>query len=142
MMTVNSIKNGVVIDHIKAGNAMKLFKYMNLEKTEYRIAMIMNVSSNKKNKKDIIKIENGIDIEYEELVLIDPEITINIIENEKVVKKIKPQLPETVINVIECKNPRCVTSIEKYVDNIFYLSDRENKVYRCKYCDEKHTVGE
>lgn len=136
MLTVNSIKNGIVIDHIKAGLGIKIFNYLNLDNADFRVALLMNVDSTKFGKKDIIKIENVIDLDYTKLGLIDPDITIDIIKDECIKEKVHLNLPKVVENVIECKNPRCITSVEKYVPQIFYLVDEGKKEYRCKYCDE------
>lgn len=138
MLEVTSIKNGVVIDHITAGLGVKIFNYLHLDEADYKVALIMNVQSlkSKTHKKDIIKIENVIDIDFTVLGLIDPNVTINIIEDEKLKEKVKLKLPEKVVNIIKCKNPRCVTSVEKYIDHVFYLTDVEKGEYRCKYCDE------
>lgn len=136
MLTINSIRNGIVIDHIKAGIGVKIFNYLNLDSANFRVALIMNVESTKLGKKDIIKIENIIDLDYTKLGLIDPNITIDIIENEKIKEKVHLRLPEVVEDVIKCKNPRCITSVEKYVPHVFYLIDEQKKEYRCKYCDE------
>lgn len=136
MVSINSIRKGIVIDHIKAGLGMKIFKYLGLDNANYTVALIMNAPSSKLNKKDMIKIENELDIDYTVLGILDPSITIDIIEDEKIVKKLKLQLPLNVENIIKCKNPRCITSVESYVPQSFYLSDRENSEYRCTYCDE------
>ena len=136
MLTINSIKNGIVIDHIKAGLGLKIFNYLGLDKADFQVALIMNAESSKLGRKDIIKIENVMDLDYTVLGLIDPNITIDIIENETIMKKISLKLPYKVENVIKCKNPRCITSVEKYVPHVFYLVDEEKGEYRCKYCDE------
>ncbi len=112
MLTINSIKNGIVIDHIKAGEGIKIYNFLNLQNAKFAVALIMNVKSEKCGSKDIIKIENVLDLDYEILGLIDPNITIDIIENEVIKEKIKLKLPKKVENIIRCKNPRCVTSIE------------------------------
>lgn len=138
MLNVDSIKNGVVIDHIKAGSGIKIFDYLGLGKAEFSVALIMNASSKKTGTKDIIKIENEIDLDFTFLGLIDPNITINIITDGEIKEKFNLQLPEVVENIIECKNPRCITKAEKYVPEKFYLSDKINGVYRCKYCDESY----
>jgi aspartate carbamoyltransferase regulatory subunit len=131
-----------VIDHIKAGTGIKIFHNLNLDKADFKVALIMNVESEKTGKKDIIKIENVIDIDYAVLGFIDPNITVNIIEDEKIAEKRHLQLPERAINIIECKNPRCITSIEKYVPHEFYLSNKSKGEYRCLYCDEAYSVQE
>lgn len=140
MIVVNGIKNGIVIDHIKAGLGNQIFKYLGLDKADYSVALIKNVSSNKLGKKDIIKIENTIDLNYEVLGIIDSNITINIIENGAILKKVKPNLPDRVEDIIKCKNPRCITSVEPFINHIFYLSDKDKGEYRCFYCDEAYSA--
>lgn len=142
MLTVNSIKNGIVIDHIKAGLGIKIFKMLGLDKIDSAVCLLMNVPSEKLGKKDIIKIENLVDIDLTILGILDPNITINVIKDEVIVEKKKFELPERVENVLNCKNPRCVTSIEKYIDHVFYLVDKEKGEYRCMYCDEIYTLSE
>jgi len=142
MLTINSINRGIVIDHIKAGYGIKIFNYLNLDKVNFSVALIKNASSTKYGKKDIIKVENEIDIDLTVLGLIDPNITINIIENEAIKEKIKLQLPKEVKNVLRCKNPRCITSIERNIMHKFILLDEKSGQYRCEYCDEIYTFGE
>ena len=142
MLNINSIKNGIVIDHIKAGCGMKIFDYLGLNKADFAVALIMNAESEKLHKKDMIKIENVLDLDLTALGLIDHNITIDIIENEKIKEKIKVKLPKKVTDVIKCKNPRCITSMEKYIPHVFYLIDEELGEYRCKYCDEVIKVSE
>lgn len=141
MLTINGMDRGIVIDHIRAGLGIKIFNYLKLDNADYTVALIMNASSTKLGKKDIIKIENVIDIDYTVLGLIDPNITINVIENESIKEKIKLHLPERVENIIKCKNPRCVTSIESHIPHIFYLVDETRGEYRCQYCDEIYTAA-
>ncbi|KPU42727.1 aspartate carbamoyltransferase regulatory chain [Oxobacter pfennigii] len=136
MLTINSITNGIVIDHIKAGLGMKIFNYLGLDKTDYTVALLMNVPSQKLGRKDIIKIENAIDFDFTVLGLIDPDITIDVIEGEKIKEKIKVQPPSNVKDMLKCKNPRCVTSVESNITNGFYLVDASKGEYRCEYCDE------
>ena len=136
MLNITSIEKGVVIDHIKAGYGITFFNYLNLDKAEYNVALIMNAYSQKMGKKDIIKINNVIDINYDFLGLIDPNATVNIIENGKTVKKVKLEVPETVTNIIRCKNPRCVSSIENYFDHVFHLVNKEKRSYCCEFCDD------
>lgn len=137
MIKITSIKDGIVIDHIKSGCGMKIFNYLNLKDVEYSVALIMNVFSSKLGKKDIIKIANKeIDVDFTVLGLIDPTITINIIEDERIKEKLNLELPQRVEDIIKCKNPRCITSIEKYTPHVFYLIDEEKVEYKCKYCDE------
>ena len=136
MLTINSIKNGIVIDHIKAGFGMKIYKYLELDKADYSVALIMNAESKKLGKKDIIKIENNLEMDFAVLGFIDPNITINIIKDETIYKKIKLKLPSRIENIIKCRNPRCLTSIEKNVPHIFNLVDEKTGEYRCEYCDQ------
>lgn len=142
MVTINSIKKGIVLDHIKAGLGVKIFNYLGLDKADFTVALIMNAPSEKLGKKDIVKIENVIDIDFTVLGLIDPNITIDIIDEEMIKEKIKLKLPERVENVIKCKNPRCVTSIEKYVPHVFSLVNENKGEYKCQYCDEIYTLSE
>lgn len=136
MLNIDSIKNGIVIDHIKSGSGIKMFNYLALEKAEFSVALIMNATSKKLGKKDIIKIENKIDIDFTVLGLIDPNVTISIIVDGETREKIKLNLPQEVENVMICKNPRCITTVEQYIPQQFYLVDEIKKEYRCKYCDE------
>ncbi len=134
-MIIGTIVKGLVIDHIPAGKGTQLYKYLKLDELECEVALIKNAPSSKCGKKDILKINELIDINYEILGYIAPQITVNIIENGERVKKIHPELPETINNVIACKNPRCITSIEQELTQIFKLSDAEQGTYRCLYCD-------
>ncbi len=136
-MNIDSIKNGIVLDHIKAGRSMEIYKFLNLEELDCSVAIIKNVNSRLMGKKDIIKIDDDIDVNLDVLGYIDPGITINIIKDEKLVKKCHLTLPETVKNVIKCKNPRCITTTEQEIEHIFKLTDRKNKIYRCIYCESK-----
>ena len=136
-MNIDSIKNGIVLDHIRAGKSMEIYKFLNLGELDCSVAIIKNVNSSLKGKKYIIKIDDDIDVNLDVLVYIDPGITVNIIKDEKLVKKCHLTLPETVKNVIKCKNPRCITTTEQEIEHIFKLTDRENKVYRCIYCESK-----
>lgn len=134
-MNIDSINNGIVIDHIEAGKSMEIYKYLGLENLDCSVAIIKNVKSKKTGKKDIIKIDNDIDINMDILGYIDTNITVNIIKDGKIIKKDHMELPEKLINIVKCKNPRCITSEEEDADQIFELKDRENKIYRCKYCE-------
>lgn len=139
MLNIGGLQEGVVIDHIKAGGSMEIYHYLELEKLDCSVAIIKNAKSSKMGKKDIIKIECPIDfMDLDILGFIDHNITINIIENEEIVEKKELKLPKEIKNVIRCKNPRCITSIEQELDHIFVLTDEENQVYRCKYCEEKY----
>ena len=134
-MNIDSIKNGIVTDHIEAGKAMEIYEILNLNRLDCQVAIITNARSNKTGKKDIIKIDRNIDINLETLGFIDPHITVNIVKDDKISEKFHLALPEKVVNVAKCQNPRCITSIEKNLDQIFVLTDKEKNVYRCKYCE-------
>ena len=136
-MNIDSIKNGIVIDHISAGNSLKLYQLLKLDELECSVAIIKNVASKKTGKKDIIKIDADINIDLDILGYVDPDVTINIIKDSKLVEKKKIDLPESLSNVIFCKNPRCITSCENEIEHIFKLSDKENRVYRCVYCETR-----
>ena len=135
MLNVDSIEKGIVLDHIKAGNAMDIYHHLNLDNLDCSIAIIKNVKSNKMGAKDIIKINDNIDINLDVLGYIDPDITINIIKDNQTVEKKCLELPEMIVNVAKCKNPRCITSIEQELDHVFKLVDKEERTYRCIYCD-------
>ncbi len=134
-MIIGSLKKGLVIDHIPAGKGMELYKYLNLDKLNCEVAFIKNAKSEKLGKKDILKINENIDINYDILAFIDPRITVNIVENGERVEKKHPILPDRIKNIIKCKNPRCITSIEQELEHNFKLSDREKITYRCLYCE-------
>lgn len=134
-MNIDSIKEGFVIDHIKAGNAMKIYELLNLKDLDCQVAIITNAKSKKTGKKDIIKIDKNIDLDIEKLGFIDNNITVNVVKNDKIIEKKKLSLPEEIVNVAKCQNPRCITSVEHSLDQIFILTDKENNVYRCKYCE-------
>ena len=136
-MNIDSIRNGIVIDHISAGNSMKIYELLKLEELDCSVAIIKNASSRKMGKKDIIKIDSDVDINFEILGYIDPGITVNIIKNKVLAEKRHISLPARLTNVIMCKNPRCITSAENGIDHIFKLSDRESGTYRCVYCETK-----
>lgn len=142
MLNITEIRNGIVIDHIKAGQGIRIFNWLGLDKAPYTVAFVVNANSQRMGHKDIIKIDNTIDINFDILGLIDPNITVNIIEDEKITEKIKVKLPERVENVLSCKNPRCVTSTETYIPHIFHLEDPELRSYRCEYCDEIRSAGD
>ena len=136
-MIIGTINDGIVIDHIPAGRGMELYRYLQLDKLTCEVAIIKNAASEKKGKKDIIKIGEVIDLNLDILGFIDHRITVNVIKDDKIVEKKALHLPKEVHNVIACKNPRCITSIEQELEQIFVLTDPENKVYRCKYCETK-----
>ena len=135
MLEITSIKNGLVIDHIKAGFGIKIFNHLNLEKSDLSVALIMNVKSNRGGRKDIIKVEGIEEINYEILAMISPNITINEVRDEKIINKIVPNLPKKAKNIIVCENKRCVTQDEDYVPQSFILVDEKEGTYRCEYCD-------
>ena len=140
MLNVGSLKEGFVLDHIQAGKAMEIYQYLGLDNLDCQVAIIKNAKSNKMGRKDIIKIECSLDvINLDILGFIDHSITINIIHNELIVEKKQLTLPKTVLNVLNCKNPRCITSIEQELDQLFILTDEKKQIYRCKYCEEKYT---
>ncbi len=136
-MNIDSIRNGVVIDHITAGGGMQLYDLLGLDKLECPVALLNNVASRKRGKKDIIKIDADIPVDLDIIGYIDPEATVNIIRDGVLVEKRTMQLPEMLTNVIECKNPRCITSCEQELAHVFKLTDRERKIYRCLYCETK-----
>ena len=136
-MNIDSLHNGIVIDHIKAGRSMEIYHFLNLDELDCSIAIIKNVPSGKMGKKDIIKIDAVLDVDLNALGYIDSDITINLIEDGKRVKKYHPELPDYISNIVKCKNPRCITTIEQELPHVFKLTDRENKVYRCIYCESK-----
>ena len=141
MINVAEIKNGLVIDHIHAGTGWKVFKWLGLDNVKFSCVLIINAVSHKTGTKDIIKIDNIISIDYSVLGFIDPNISINVIKDEKIVRKIKMELPERIENVISCKNPRCITITEKYVTPSFKLMNREKGHYACVYCDAIYNSG-
>lgn len=139
MLNISGITQGLVIDHIEVGGAMKIYNYLNLDKLDYSVAIIKNAKSNKMGRKDIIKIEGKLDdIDYNVLGVLDPNITINIIDEGVIVDKVNPTMPELVTNVIKCKNPRCITSIEQELPHTFRLTDRKKGLYRCMYCEQSY----
>ena len=139
MLNISGIHEGFVLDHIKAGKAMTLYKDLQLDKLDCTVAIIKNAVSHKMGKKDIIKVQCPIDqIDLDIVGFIDHNITVNIIKDGKITEKKDLKLPKKIVNVVKCKNPRCITSIEQELDQIFILTDEENQVYRCMYCEEKY----
>ena len=134
-MNIDSIKNGIVIDHIQAKKGMKIYEALNLQELECSVAIITNAKSKKMGRKDIIKIDKSIDIDLDILGYIDPDITINIVKDDKLVNKFHVTKPEKIVNIVKCQNPRCITSVEKGLDQVFILSDKEKQIYRCKFCE-------
>lgn len=139
-MDISGVKNGIVIDHIKAGKSMEIYDLMGLGKIDNTVALIKNASSSKYGRKDIIKIDEIIDLDYDILGYIDSNITVNIVRDNRLFKKLHMELPEKLVNVAKCKNPRCITSVEQEIVHEFRLVDKERKIYRCCYCDAEHRV--
>ena len=138
-LKVGRLEEGFVLDHIQAGKSMEIYKYLHLDKLDCCVAIIKNAKSTKMGKKDIIKIECPIDfMDLDILGFIDHNITVNIIKDSQIVDKKELHLPKEITNVIRCKNPRCITSIEQELDQVFQLTDPNKEVYRCKYCEEKY----
>lgn len=139
MLNVGELHNGIVLDHIKAGKSMQIYHNLGLDKLDCCVAIIKNAKSNKMGKKDIIKIEGSIDlVDLNILGFIDHNITVNIIVEGKIVEKKELTLPKKITNVIKCKNPRCITSIEQELNHVFVLTDEKKQIYRCMYCEEKY----
>ena len=136
-MNIDSIVNGIVIDHIEAGNGMRIYNLLGLDSLDCSVAIIKNVTSKKMGKKDIIKIDADIAVDFDVIGFVDPDATVNIIKSGILVEKKSIGMPQTLTNVIKCKNPRCISSCEQELDHIFKLTDKENKVYRCLYCETK-----
>ncbi len=136
-MNIDSIKNGIVIDHITAGKGMELYKLLGLDSLDCSVALIKNVSSRKMGKKDIIKIDSDFDVDTDILGFVDPDVTVNIIKDGKTAEKKTIGLPERLTNVLTCKNPRCISATEQELPQIFKLTDRQRRVYRCLYCETK-----
>ena len=136
-MVIDAIKNGIVIDHITAGKAMELYRILGLGKLDCTVAILKNVVSAKHGSKDIIKIDQIMELDWDVIGYVDPNITVNIIKDGVRVEKRQLKLPETITNVIRCKNPRCITSVEQELPHVFRLTDRERHEYRCLYCETK-----
>ena len=136
-MNVDSIRDGIVIDHIAAGNAMKLYRLLGLDGLDVPVAMITNVVSAKLGRKDIIKIDANIPVDINVIGFVDPGATVNIIRNGELAEKKRIALPETLVNVLKCKNPRCISCCEQELDQVFRLADREKREYRCIWCEAK-----
>ena len=136
-MIIGQIKDGIVLDHISAGNGMVLYNLLGLANLDCQVALIQNAESVKMGKKDIIKIDRVIDLNFEALGYVDPGVTVNIIKDGKLAKRQSINVPERIENIIKCKNPRCITTVEQELDHIFVLADKENRVYRCIYCESK-----
>ena len=139
-MNIDGVKTGIVLDHIKAGKSMMIYQLLHLDKIDNTVAIIQNATSAKYGRKDIIKIDQLIDLDFDVLGYIDSNITVNIVKDGKLVDKKHLELPEKLDDVIFCKNPRCITSVEQEIVHSFRLTDKENKIYRCVYCDAEHKV--
>ncbi len=140
MLNISGLKEGIVLDHIEAGKSLEIYYNLGLDKLDCQVAIIKNARSSKMGKKDIIKIEGGLDhIDLDVLGFIDHTITVNIVRDNSIVEKKTLSLPKKITNVIHCKNPRCITSIEQELPHTFYLTDEETETYRCRYCEEKYT---
>ncbi len=139
MLNVGTINEGFVLDHIKAGKSMEIYKHLGLDKLDCQVAIIKNAKSSKMGRKDIIKIDGSLDvINLDILGYIDHNITVNIIHSGEIIDKKKLTLPKTIKNVLRCKNPRCICTIEQELEQIFTLTDEDKQIYRCRYCEEKY----
>ncbi len=139
-MNIDSIKDGFVIDHITAGRGMRIYELLELSKLDVPVAIITNAGSKKMGKKDIIKIDGNVPLSLEVIGYADPKVTVNVIKDSKLVEKLTIPMPETLTNVIFCKNPRCITSVEQELNHVFKLTDREENVYRCIYCETQASL--
>lgn len=139
MLNISGLQEGIVLDHIPAGKSMEIYKHLGLERLDCQVAIIKNARSQKMGRKDIIKIEGGLDkVDLDVLGFIEDKITVNIIRDNEIVEKKALKLPKKIKNIIRCKNPRCITSIEQELPHVFVLTDEANKIYRCMYCEEKY----
>ena len=138
-MNIDGLTNGIVLDHITAGKGMRIYEMLKLDKLDCTVAIIQNATSSKTGRKDIIKIDTLIDLNYDMIAYVDSNVTIDIIKNGKVSEKRSVKLPETLTNIISCHNPRCITSTEQGIDQIFRLVDPERRIYRCAYCDTEYS---
>ena len=136
-MIIDAISNGIVIDHISAGKAMELYNILGLDKLDCSVALLKNVSSGKLGRKDIIKIDGEMELDWDVIGYVDPGITVNIIRDGKRIEKRQLKLPERITNVIRCKNPRCITSVEQELPQVFTLTEESTRTYRCLYCETK-----
>lgn len=139
MLNIGGISEGFVLDHINAGKSLEIYRYLKLDKLDCTVAIIKNAKSNKMGRKDILKVECDInDINLDILGFVDHNITINVIKDSTIIEKRSLSLPKEIHNIIKCKNPRCITSIEQELEQVFFLADKEKEIYRCKYCEEKY----
>lgn len=137
-MNVDGVSTGIVLDHIQAGKSMQIYKLLRLDELDCSVAIIQNAVSTKYGRKDIIKIDERIELDMDVLGYVDPNITINLVKEGKLEVKTHLELPQTLTNVLTCRNPRCITSVEQGAKQRFYLADKEKKIYRCAYCDVEH----
>lgn len=135
-MNIDGVDNGIVLDHIRAGASMRIYELLGLDEVESTVAIIKNVPSQKYGRKDIIKIDEQIDVDLDALGYIDPQITVNIVKDGRLLGKRHLELPAVLRNIVRCKNPRCITSVEDQVDQVFHLVDADRRLYRCQYCEE------
>lgn len=142
MLEITSLKDGIVIDHIKRGLGIKIFNQLNLDELSDEVALILNAKSSSHGRKDIVKVAKNLDLNLDAVAVIDPDATINYIKDEKVVKKENLELPEEIDNILKCQNPTCITTSEKNVDSKFILIDRKQKMYKCAYCDHIYDMEE
>lgn len=136
-MIIGKIEDGIVLDHIKAGSGMRLYDILNLDKLDCEVALIQNAPSEKMGRKDILKIDKLIDLNIDAVGYVDPGITVNIIRGGELVKRTHLELPDEIVDIVKCKNPRCITTVEQELPQVFTLTDRKNKIYRCRYCESK-----
>ncbi len=143
MLNVGKIVEGIVLDHIEAGKAMLIYHYLHLDREDYPVAIIKNARSNDMGRKDILKVECDPDlINLDAVAFVSPQATVNVIKGGKIVEKKKMTLPAEIKGVLKCHNPRCISSVEQELPHIFYLADAKRGIYRCRYCEEKHSYGE
>ena len=142
MLEITSLKKGIVIDHIKRGLGIKIFNLLHLDEIDDEVALILNANSSSQGRKDIVKIANNLDINLDAVAIIDPNATVNFIEDEKVVEKKQLELPEVSKGILKCQNPTCVSTTERNIESKFILIDREEKMYKCAYCDHIYDVEE
>lgn len=142
MIEITSLKNGIVIDHIKPGLGIKIFNLLNLDQLDDEVALILNANSSSQGKKDIVKIANNLDINLDAVSIIDASATVNFIEEEKVVEKKQLELPEVSKGILKCQNPTCVSTTERNIESKFILIDKKEKMYKCAYCDHIYDVEE
>lgn len=143
MLNIGKIEEGFVLDHIQAGKSMQIYRHLGLDKLDSTVAIIKNAKSQAMGKKDILKVEcdiNSLDLDV--LAYLDHNITVNVIKDGVIIEKRSLELPKQITGVIRCHNPRCISSIEQELPQIFYLADEKNEIYRCRYCDEKYSEGD